>query len=125
MNKINKDNLTSFLEYYFYLHDSFIADIKDFDNKIELIINVFWSGKTILKEDNTYETNQTKLRIVLNNIERRSDEEDYFSDYIDEVFISFIKLNNKEYICFASDKKEPSFYAVCESMEYEELKICL
>ena len=122
MNKINKDNLTSFLEYYFYLHDSFISDIKDFDNKIELIINVFWSGKPILKEDNTYETNQTKLRIVLNNIERRSDEEDYFSDYIDEVFISFIKLNNMEYICFASNKKEPSFYAVCESMEYEELK---
>lgn len=122
MNKINKDNLTAFLEYYFYLHDSFISDIKDFDNKIELIINVFWSGKPILKEDNTYETNQTKLRIVLNNIERRSDEEDYFSDYIDEVFISFIKLNNMEYICFASNKKEPSFYAVCESMEYEELK---
>lgn len=41
MNKINKDNLTAFLEYYFYLHDSFISDIKDFDNKIELIINVF------------------------------------------------------------------------------------
>ena len=43
-------------------------------------------------------------------------------DYINEIFIKYIKLNNNEFICFASDEQEPLIYIVCESVEYEEIK---
>ena len=43
-------------------------------------------------------------------------------DYINKVFIKYIKLDNKEFICFASDEQDPVIYIVCESIKYEEIK---
>ena len=124
MKELTKENLNEFIEYYHELHDSYIKDINYnvYDSKIELFIDVCWSGEPILKEDNTYETNKTKLKLVLNNI-KTFNIKDYFSgDYIDEVYIKFIKLEDKEYICFASDEENPLIYIVCKSIEYEEIK---
>lgn len=124
MEKITKDNLNKFIEYYHELHDSYIKDINYnvYDSKIELLIDVCWSGEPTLRSDNTYETNKTSLKLVLDNI-KTFNIKDYFSgDYIDKVYIKFIILEDREYICFATEEKEPLIYIVCDSIEYEEIK---
>lgn len=124
MNKITKDNLEEFIEYYHGFHDSYITNV-NYDiskSKIELLINVYWSGQPILKEDNTYQTNKIKMRMILDGVEQCNIKEMFSWDYINEAFIKYIKLANKEFICFASDEQEPMVYIVCESIEYEEIK---
>lgn len=124
MNKITKDNLEEFIEYYHGFHDSYITNV-NYDiskSKIELLINVYWSGQPILKEDKTYQTNKIKMRMILDGVEQCNIKEMFSWDYINEAFIKYIKLANKEFICFASDEQEPMVYIVCESIEYEEIK---
>lgn len=124
MNKITKDNLDEFINYYHEFHDSYITNV-NYDiskSQIELLINVRWAGKPILREDKTYQTNRIKMRMILNNIEQCNNKEMFSWDYINEIFIKYIKLNNNEFICFASDEQEPLIYIVCESVEYEEIK---
>lgn len=124
MKKITKDNLKEFMEYYHELHDSCITNINYdiLDSKIELYLNVLWSGEPKLKENNTYQTNKVKIKMVFNDVEQCNNKEIFSWDYINNAFIKYIKLNNKELICFASDEKEPQVYIVCESLEYEETK---
>ena len=43
-------------------------------------------------------------------------------NYINEVYIQYVKVKNQEFICFASDKEEPLVYILCDNIEYEELK---
>ena len=124
MNKITKDNLDEFIIYYHVFHDSYITNV-NYDiskSQIVLLINVRWAGKPILREDKTYQTNKIKMRMILNNIEQCNNKEMFSWDYINEIFIKYIKLNNNEFICFASDEQEPLIYIVCESVEYEEIK---
>lgn len=121
---ITKDNLSSFIEYYHGFHDSYITNI-NYDirlSKIELFIDVYWSGKPILKEDRTYETNKTKMKMIFNGVEQCNNKEIFSWDYISGAFIKYIKIKNKEFICFASDENEPLVYIVCDKIEYEELK---
>ncbi len=121
---ITKDNLSSFIEYYHGFHDSYITNI-NYDirlSKIELFIDVYWSGEPILKEDSTYETNKTKMKMIFNGVEQCNNKEIFSWDYISDAFIKYIKIKNKEFICFASDEKEPLVYIVCDNIEYEELK---
>lgn len=120
---ITKDNLSSFIEYYHGFHDSYITNI-NYDIKrsqIELFIDVYWSGEPILKEDRTYETNKTKIKMIFNGVEKCNNKEIFSWDYISDAFIQYIKIKNKEFICFASDEKEPLVYIVCDNIEYEEL----
>lgn len=124
MKKINKSNLDEFINYYHSFHDSYITNI-NYDiskSKIELLIDVCWSGQPILKSDNTYQTNKTKMKMILHDVEQCNNKEMFLWDYINEAFIKYIKLDNKEFICFASDAQNPLIYIVCESIEYEELK---
>lgn len=75
-----------------------------------------------LKEDNSYQTNKIKMRMVLHNVERCNNKEMFMWDEIYKAYIKYIKLDNKDFICFASDEKDPLIYIVCESIEYEEIK---
>ena len=67
MNKITKDNLSSFMEYYHDFHDSNILYINyNIEKaKIEILINVYWSGEPTSNENGSYNTNKTKLKMVL------------------------------------------------------------
>lgn len=124
MNKITKDNLEKFIKYYHNFHDSYITNI-DYDiykSRIELLIDVMWSGQPILKDDNSYQTNETKLRIILYNVKQFNCKEMFSWDFVYEAFIKYIKLDNEEFICFASDEQQPLIYIICEYMEYEEIK---
>lgn len=38
--------------------------------KIEVLMDVFWSGEPTLKEDGTYETNKVKVKMNLNGVEQ-------------------------------------------------------
>ncbi len=121
---ITKDNLSSFIEYYHGFHDSYITNI-NYDirlSKIELFIDVYLSGEPILKEDRTYETNKPKMKMIFNGVKQCNNKEIFSWDYISDAFIKYIKIKNKEFICFANDEKEPLVYIVCDNIEYEELK---
>lgn len=123
MIKITKNNLDKFNEYYHSFHDSYITNINYdiIESKIELFINVCWSGEPNKKNNGTYETNKTKINIIFNNIKQFSNKEIFSWDYINAAFIQYIILDEKEYICFADDKREPLIYIVCESIEYNEI----
>ena len=121
---LTKENLQSFTEYYHGFHDSYITNI-NYDinhSQIEIYINVYWSGQPTRKEDGSYETNKTKMKMICSGVEQFKNKEIFSWDYISDAFIEYIKIRNKEYICFASDEEEPFVYIVCDSIEYEELK---
>ena len=123
MDKLTKENINKFNEYYHKLHDSYIEkiDYNVSDSKLELTIDVVWSGKPTLKEDDTFETNRAKLKMYFSDI-KKFNIKDYFSwDYINEIYIKYVKLENNEYICFASDENDPLIYIVCNHIEYKEI----
>lgn len=122
MTSITKDNLTEFMDYYHWFHDSKILDVKYYfkKTKIELYLDVFWSGKPILKNDGTYETNKTVVKMICNDIYQYNFKETYLND-IDDAYLKYIMINEEEYICFATDKEEPLISIVCRSIEYEEV----
>lgn len=124
MELITKDTLSSLLEYYHYFHDSYVLGINYDVNKaqIEIMIDVGWSGKPKLKKDGYYETNKTKVKLTFYDVEQCNNKEIFSWDYINEAYLEYIKVDNKEFLCFASDEEEPFVYIVCEKIEYEELK---
>ena len=124
MNKITKNNIEEFINYYHYFHDSNINNVNYdiLNSKIEIYIDVFWSGEPLIKEGVYYETNKTKIKIILSGIEQCNIKEIYSINNIEEAYLKYIKLNNKEFICFASDFENPLFYIVCDNMGYEEIK---
>ncbi len=124
MTLITKENLPSFIEYYHGFHDGYITNVNyniEF-SQIEIIISACWSGEPKLKEDGTYETSRVKLKMIFHDVEQYNSKEIFSWDYINDAFIKYIKIQNKKFICFASDEKDPSVYIVCDSIEYEELK---
>lgn len=123
MKRLTKDNISNFLEYYHTFHDSYITNMNyDISTaQIELWIEVYWSGEPSRKEDGTYETNKTRMRMLLNGVEKCHNKEIASWDYIDSAFIKYVKLNHKEFICFADDEEDPSIYVVCDHIEYEEI----
>ncbi len=121
MKQIRKDNLEEFLDYYHGCHDSYIKDVKyEFlKDKVEFFIDVFWSGNPTIKDDGTYETNRKKMHMVCSNVVQYNYKENY-SDSIDDVYLNYLRIKNKEYICFATDKEKPLISVVCENIWYEE-----
>ena len=120
MKELTRENLKEFMDYYHYLHDSFIEKINYdvSDSKIEILIDVGWSGELIVKNSKTY-SNKTKLKMVFNNIETFNIKDYFLVDYINKAYIKYVKLDNTEYICFATDEKEPLIYIVCDYIEYK------
>ena len=123
MKEITKENLKEFMDYYHDLHDSFIEEINYdvSDSKIEILIDVGWSGELIVKNSKTY-NNKTKLKITLNNIETFNIKDYFLVDYINKAYIKYVKLENNEYICFATDENNPLIYVVCDYIEYKQVK---
>ena len=123
MNKINKNNLSEFMRYYHDFHDSYIIDIHYdiLSSKIECILDVCWSGKPILK-GNSYETNKTKIKLIFENVVKYENKGIYSWDYINKGFLDYVRMGDKEKICFATDINSPLVIIVCDSIEYEKIK---
>lgn len=118
----NNESIKEFLINYKSLHDSNITNINyDITNsKLEMSINVFWSGEPVLKEDNTYETNKTKINLIFEGIEKLTIKEIESFDYIEGIKLEYIKLNNKDYINFVDNYEIINI--ICEELSYEEIK---
>lgn len=118
----NNESIKEFLIKYKSLHDSNITNINyDITNsKLEMSINVFWSGEPVLKEDNTYETNKTKINLIFKGIEKLTIKEIESFDYIEGIKLEYIKLNNKDYINFVDNYEIINI--ICEELSYEEIK---
>lgn len=123
MKLITKENLLQFVDYYHGFHDSHITALNYniAAAKIECLIDVYWSGEPTITSSGVYETNKTKVRIIFNEIEQCNNKAMFAWDYINNPFIDYVNIKNKEFICFADDQQNPLVYIVCESMEYEEL----
>ena len=121
--KINKSNYEEFLKYYHSFHDSYITNINYdiYNEKIEMFIDVCWSGKPVLKDDNTYETNKIKMKINFNKVDEYFCSEIFSWDYIDKAVIRYVLSDDKEMISFSSDDVDPIIKIVCEEIEYEEI----
>jgi len=124
MKQITKENLNDFIHYYHAFHDSYITNINYSINKkeIEISLDITWSGEPTLKEDKTYETNKTKLKMIFKEVEQISIKEIFDWDYINEIFFKYIEKKDKEMLCFATDEEEPQVYIICNKIEYEEIK---
>ena len=105
MKKITEENLDEFLNYYHNLHDSWITNINYniFDSKIEMLIDVAWSGKRFIREDGTTDTNKTKLRMVFNDVQQCDIKELYSWDFIMNCYLNYVTFEDDQYICFAND----------------------
>lgn len=123
MKKITKETLEEVMDYYHGFHDSCIKNVRyDYLNSnVEIFIDVFWSGEPSIKEDGRYETHSTKVRMVCHDVQQYNFKETY-ADYIDDAYLKFLKIKNKEYICFATDKENPLISVVSESIWYEEIQ---
>lgn len=124
MKQITKENLNDFIHYYHAFHDSYITNINYSINKkeIEISFDITWSGEPTLKEDKTYETNKTKLKMIFKEVEQISIKEIFDWDYINEIFFKYIEKKDQEMLCFATDEEEPQVYIICNKIEYEEIK---
>ena len=122
MKKINKDNLLQFLNYYHRFHDSYITTINyDVSNaNIELFVDVQWTGEPTKKFDGYFETNKTKMMIQFIGVKKFKCKEFFQWDYFNEVYLDYIKLENKELICFSNDKNDSFIYIVCDNIKYKE-----
>ena len=125
MKELEKENINYFVEYYHYLHDSFITHIYYDINKsqIQLSIDVYWAGNNQIKNDTTYVMNKEKLKIFFNSVKEYKCQNISPSDYIDHVYIKSIKIEDREYMCFANEVETPYIYIICDNIQYEKIVI--
>ena len=123
MKEINRKNISNFMNYYHNFHDSNIININYIvkDTRIEIVLDVCWSGIPVLNEDKTYQTNSVMLKIIFYDIVQYNNREMFFNKNINKAFLKYIKFNDKEMLCFADSSLEPLFYVVCDRIEYEEI----
>lgn len=124
MKNINKKNIINFMNYYHNFHDSNILNINYIikESRIEIILNVCWSGIPVLNEDKTYQTNGVVLKMIFYDILQYNNREMVIDNKINKAFLKYIKLNDREVLCFADSVDKPSFYVVCDRIEYEEIE---
>ena len=126
MKKITKNNIEEFIKNYHFFHDSYIKKINyDYNNsKVEMHLDVYWQGNPDLKEDGSYETNKTKIKVLFTGIESFSDTEEYSS--IDDTIVKCFQKNGKDLFTISFKSFEPNekpyLSITCESIEYEEFE---
>ncbi len=127
MKPITNENKNSFMEYYHNFHDSYIDDLKYDKNKslVELIINVWWVGSPSIETNEIKENHEKKLKLLFKDISYFVENNPYYTDYIDDSSITFVRKDDKDYIHFAisteDPDEEPIIYIIANTMEYEEI----
>lgn len=123
MRCINNKNIANFMNYYHSFHDSDIINInyRVKDARIEILLDVCWSGIPMLNEDKTYQTNRVMIKMIFYDVLQYNNKEMFLSNNINKAFLKYIKFDDKEMLCFADSVDKPSFYVVCDKIEYEEV----
>lgn len=123
MKKLSKDNIDKFLRYYHDFHDSYVVNIcyDIVNSKIEIFLDVVWSGKPVLK-GKTYETNTVHLKLVCYGVCKYMGKNIFSWEYINKCFLDYINFEGEKKLCFATAKDDPLVYVVCDAIEYEEVE---
>lgn len=108
MIEINKDNLNQFLTTYENFHDALIRNINYDIIKCIIVIDI-----------NAYNNGKKHLKLVFDNVTKYLNYEMFNWDFITEAYIKYVKVKNKEYICFADDLNKPNTYILCDKMFYD------
>ena len=121
MIEINKKNLNKVLDDFYNLHDANITNINYNINKtnIEIFIDLYWTKD--IKIGDGKRSNQI-MKIIFEGIELINIKELFNWDYIYNIYIKYITIRNKEFICFADAEEDPNVYIVCENIMYELLE---
>ena len=124
MKEIKPNNIKDFIDYYHNFHDSNIIEFKKEKDYIELTVSVFWSNKPTMNEDNSFNTNKTKMRIVFKNINDFNYNENILYDEINDSNIKCTEIDGKEFIGFVlyDMMNEIILYIVANDITYEEIK---
>ncbi len=122
MKKLSKENIDKFLQYYHDFHDSYIVNIyyDIVNSKIDLILDVVWSGEPILN-GKTYETNEVHLKLVCYGVCKYMGKNISSWEYINQCFLDYINFEGEKKLCFATAKNNPLVYVICDVIEYEEV----
>ena len=101
MITLTKDNINEFMNYYHYLHDSSINKINynSIEAKVEVIIDIYWSGEPIIKSDGTYDTYKCRIRIVFTGVDKFSENQYYCM--IDDSSVEYYDKDGKNFICIS------------------------
>ncbi len=104
MVKINKKNINSFTTEYNFLKGCHIKNLKYdiLDNKLQIVFN--------------------NIKLAFKGIKECNIKEVFDWEEIDKIFLSYVKLEEMEFICFATSEKEPNIYVVCDEMKYAIIK---
>lgn len=117
MEILNKENIDKFINDFHSFHDSSITHIAYDVTKSQ--IGMFVDVNSNADETNFDEVNKKKLRLLFKDVEKCNNKEIFSWNYIDKAYIKYIKLDNREYLCFASDEEDPFVYIVCDTIAYE------
>lgn len=123
IKKITKNNLNNFLEYYHHFHDGSLLSI-DYNvekERIEIVLNTMWAGEIKLLDDGSFQKNVQKLKLCFNGVSRCNIQEIFSWDFIDDLYVNYLIVEEKEQICFANSYENPSLYILCDFIEYEEI----
>ncbi len=120
MEYINKSNINDFLQLYHYLHDATIKSVlyDASDARVDMNIKVFWKGEVKLKENNTYESSNILLKMHFYDVEKLKIQEMFSYDYIDDINIDYVIIDNKEYIKF--EDIDNNLIVISNEISYEE-----
>lgn len=120
MIEISKKNLNEFLDDFYNLHDSVITNVNYNVHQytVEMFIDLYW-----IKDIKTGDSKRTDkiIKIIFEGIEIINIKELGWN-WILDVYIKYITIKNKEFICFANAEEEPDVYIVCEKLKYELLE---
>ena len=106
MTKINKKNFKKFLNVYNSLKDYKYNNIK---------YDVIKNKLTIILKNN----NLNDIKLEFKGIKECNIKEIFDWEIIEEIFLDYVRLEEMEFICFATADKSPNIYVVCDEIKYD------
>lgn len=117
MKIIDKENLKDFLLKYDDLHDSNFVSINYniIESKVELVIDALkW-------EVNESQSIRVKVKLVFNNVKELKLKELFSWDFVYEIILEKVKIENDDAYLFCDDKDSPALLIICETIQWEEI----
>ena len=108
MTKINKKKINTFLTDFNYM-----KSFKYHDIKYDVIKNKI----VIIFRDSKVETVRLKLEFL--GIKECNIKEVFDWEEISKIFLDYVKLEEMEFICFATAETNPNIYIVCDEIRYD------
>ena len=108
MTKINKKNVNEFLTNYKYMNSYKYSNVK-YDiikNKIVIVFN----------------NKESNIKLEFRGIKECNIKEVFDWEEINKIFLDYVRLEEMEFICFATAEMDPNIYIVCDEIKYDIMK---